>query len=72
MTEPEPAGNQTEQAALEDFGHPKGTLAVLALYMLLFVVGWAVLYFGAFLPRGAPDLTPDQNEAVHHQHGGMP
>ena len=66
-------GAPADQALLEDIGHPKGTLAVFALYMLLFVVGWVVLYVGAFLPRGAPDLAPDQNEAqAVHQHGGMP
>lgn len=73
MTEPDIGGASAEQALLEEIGHPKGTLAVLAIYMLLFVVGWAVLYFGAFLPRGAPDLAPDQNEAhAVHQHGGTP
>lgn len=38
---------------IEKIGHPKGTLAVLALYMLLFVVGWVGLYFFLFLSRGA-------------------
>ena len=37
-----------------DFGHPRGTLAVVFLYAALFAAGWALLYFGAFLPRGAP------------------
>ncbi len=44
---------------LDEIGHPRGTLAVLAIYMLLFILGWAVLYFGAFVPRGTPDLAPE-------------
>jgi hypothetical protein len=34
-------------------GHPKGTLAIVAVYGLLFVLGWLVLYFAVFIPRGA-------------------
>ncbi len=41
------------QDLIERIGHPKGALAVLALYMLLFVVGWVGLYFFLFLSRGA-------------------
>ena len=59
--------------SLDDIGHPKGTLAVLAIYMLMFIIGWAALYFGEFLPRGAPDSLPDQQqEATGHQHGSAP
>lgn len=69
----ENAGTSEHETLLQDIGHPKGTLAVLAVYMLFFVVGWAVLYFGAFLPRGTPDLAPDQNEAhAVHQHEDTP
>ena len=32
--------------------HPKGTLAIVGIYGLLFVVGWLLLYFGVFVPRG--------------------
>ncbi|HSG81655.1 MAG TPA: hypothetical protein VLC48_05360, partial [Gemmatimonadota bacterium] len=34
-------------------GHPKGTLAIVGIYGLLFVLGWLILYFGVFVPRGA-------------------
>ncbi len=34
-------------------GHPKGTLAIVGLYGLLFALGWLILYFLVFLPRGA-------------------
>lgn len=33
-------------------GHPKGTLAIVAVYGLLFAIGWLVLYFFVFVPRG--------------------
>lgn len=46
-------------------GHPKGTLAVLILYMLLFMAGWAGLYFFTFLPRGTPDADV-RSSAVEH------
>lgn len=36
--------------------HPKGTLAIVAIYGALFVLGWLVLYFFVFVPRGT--LTP--------------
>lgn len=32
--------------------HPIGTLVIVALYGLLFAVGWLLIYFGLFLPRG--------------------
>ncbi len=34
-------------------GHPKGTLAIVGVYGLLFALGWLVLYFLVFVPRGA-------------------
>jgi len=34
--------------------HPIGTLAIVLIYAVLFVGGWAWLYFGEFLGRGAP------------------
>lgn len=37
-----------------DLGHPKGTLAIVALYALLFALGWAALYGLVFVPRGTP------------------
>ncbi len=36
--------------------HPKGTLAIVGLYGLLFVVGWLAFFFFLYLPRGA--VTP--------------
>ena len=37
-----------------DFGHPRGTLAIVVIYGLLFALGFLALYFLEFLPRGAP------------------
>ncbi len=34
------------------FRHPRGTLAIVVIYGLMFVVGWLVLYFFVFVPRG--------------------
>ncbi len=39
------------EAAME---HPKGTLAIVLIYAALFALGWIALYFGEFIPRGAP------------------
>ncbi len=33
--------------------HPRGTLAIVALYGILFGAFWLLLYFGVFLGRGA-------------------
>ena len=33
-------------------GHPKGTMAIVGLYGLLFISGWLVIYFFVFIPRG--------------------
>lgn len=34
--------------------HPRGTLAILAVYGLVFGAAWLALYFLEFLSRGAP------------------
>ncbi len=36
--------------------HPKGTLFIIALYGLLFVVGWFAMYVFVYLRRGG--VTP--------------
>ena len=38
----------------EDFGHPRGTLAIVIIYGLLFAATWLGLYVWQFLGRGAP------------------
>ena len=37
-------------------GHPRGTLALLAVYGLLFALGWFAVYVFVYLHRGA--VTP--------------
>lgn len=40
-----------------DLGHyPKGTLAIVGVYGLLFALGWLAMYLFVFLPRGR--VTP--------------
>lgn len=38
----------------EDFGHPRGTLVIVLVYALVFVLGWLGLYLFQFLDRGVP------------------
>jgi hypothetical protein len=45
---------QEEVATPEDLGHPRGTLAIVALFGLLFGLGWLAMYLLRFLPAGAP------------------
>lgn len=45
---PEPAPD-----VLEDIGHPRGTLAIVIIFALLFALAWFATY-AAFVGRGAP------------------
>lgn len=36
----------------EDLGHPRGTLVIVALFGLLFGLGWLLMYLWMFLKRG--------------------
>ncbi len=38
----------------EDFGHPRGTLAIVLIYAIVFALSWLGLYVFQFLGRGAP------------------
>ena len=38
----------------DNLGHPRGTLAVVALFGLLFAFAWLFTYVFVFLERGAP------------------
>jgi hypothetical protein len=33
---------------------PRGTLAIVAIFGGVLVLGWLLLFFGLFLPRGTP------------------
>lgn len=52
MTEPKPHPHEDDEVL--DLGHPRGTLAIVVLYGLLFALGWLGLYFFEFVPRGTP------------------
>ncbi len=45
-----PAGDP----AIDNLGHPRGTLAIVILYGILFALGWIALYFLEFSSRGMP------------------
>ena len=40
------------------FDHPRGTLAVVGIFGLLFALAWLATYLFVFLERGAPHLHP--------------
>jgi hypothetical protein len=35
-------------------GHPRGTLAIVLVFGLLFALGWVAVYLFVFLQRGVP------------------
>ena len=39
---------------LQDVGHPRGTLAIVIVFGLLFALAWLATYLFVFLERGAP------------------
>jgi hypothetical protein len=45
MSEEENKNNSEEQI------HPIGTLVIVLIYALLFVISWLYLYFEVYLPR---------------------
>ena len=51
-----PVSDLPSASAVEpvDLGHPRGTLAIVAVFGLLFALGWLATYFLIFLGRGAP------------------
>lgn len=45
-------GGDTTPTSVDIGTHPKGTLAIVGVYGILFVLGWLFVYFFVFLPRG--------------------
>ena len=37
-----------------DLEHPRGTLAIVSVFGVLFAVGWLAVYLFLFMARGAP------------------
>ena len=50
---PSPDPSSRHEPGPEGMGHPRGTLAIVAIYAVLLVIGWLAVYF-TFLGRGAP------------------
>ena len=51
-----PIGDQPPVGMNEegDFGHPRGTLAIVIGFALLFAVGWFVMFLFRFMDQGTP------------------
>ena len=45
--------SETDEVRLDEIGHPRGTLAIVAIFGLLFALGWVAFYFFGFLARGS-------------------
>jgi len=44
---------ETPDVDLAVLEHPRGTLAIVAVFGLLFALGWLAMFFFTFLARGA-------------------
>lgn len=56
MSTPEKSVEATrpDEAGEQEFGHPRGTLAIVIIFGTLFLLGWLGMYVCMFLQRGAP------------------
>ena len=45
---------EARQVSEDDLEHPRGTLAIVIVFGLLFALGWLAVYVFLFLQRGAP------------------
>ena len=46
--------DQSARAVADLEEHPRGTLAIVVIFGLLFVLAWIAVYVMVFLERGAP------------------
>jgi len=46
--------SDSEDVRLKNVGHPRGTLAIVIIYAVLFGLAWLGMYLYMFLPRGLP------------------
>ncbi len=49
-----PSRQDEASYSAEQFGHPRGTLAIVLIYAIIFVLSWLGLYVYQFLGRGVP------------------
>jgi hypothetical protein len=50
----EPGGSLVMDDQHPEIGkHPRGTLALIGLYGLVFLLGWLAIFFFVYVPRGA-------------------
>jgi hypothetical protein len=51
-----PTAPSTRRADIDlaAIGHPRGTLAIVAIFGLLFLLAWLATYLFVFIGRGAP------------------
>lgn len=47
------AGSGADEIDPSDLGHPRGTLAIVILYGLVFALVWMGIYVWGFMERGA-------------------
>jgi hypothetical protein len=52
----DPAKSYALDVRVDERQHPIGTLAIVGVYGALFALGWLVVYFFIYVPRGA--VTP--------------
>jgi len=53
QTDP-PADSAIESELPADIEHPRGTLAIVIIFGVLFALGWLAIFFLRFLPGGLP------------------
>jgi len=55
MTNADPrAGAPSEPDVPADFGHPRGTLAIVIVFGALFALGWFAMFFLRFMGSDVP------------------
>jgi hypothetical protein len=51
-TDPHPPGGADDVEAL--VGHPRGTLAIVIIFAVLFAIGWFTMFLFRFMEQGPP------------------
>ena len=48
-----PDQGAADEEVLREFAHPRGTLAIVTIFAVLFALGWLFFYLDLYLGRGA-------------------